>query len=100
MDSRISTLESDVAAVRANVETMHSNYATNVALIETEARLRLEVLSLKTDMMLKIERTAADQKLEFQKIASDMRNWLFATVIGLFVGFGGLFVGMARILKP
>ena len=107
MDPRVSTIESDVAAMRANVETIHSNYATNIALIEAESRLRLEIVSSKGDLNLqmreldqKIDRVAAEQKLEFQKVTSDMRNWLLATVIGMFVGFGGLFLGMARILKP
>ncbi|MES2318711.1 MAG: hypothetical protein V4631_14625 [Pseudomonadota bacterium] len=122
MDPRISTLESDVAAMRAFVETIHSNYATNIALVETEARLRLEIVSAKNELNLKfveqitaldykIEKIAAEQRLEFQKIvaeqklefqnvASEMRNWLVATIIGLFVGFGGLFIGLARIVKP
>ena len=62
--------------------------------------MRLEIAMCKNELDGKIDRVAAEQKLEFQKITSDMRNWLLATVIGLFVGFGGLFLGMARILNP
>ena len=62
--------------------------------------MRLEIAMCKNELDGKIDRVAAEQKLEFQNITSDMRNWLLATVIGLFVGFGGLFLGMARILKP
>ena len=43
MDARISTLESDVAAIRANVETVHATYATNVMLVAAEGRLELKI---------------------------------------------------------
>lgn len=100
MDPRISTLESDVAAMRANVETMHSNYATNLAVHEAETRLRLEIISAKADLEGKIERVKNDLKFEFQNVAGEMRNWLMGTVIGLFIGFGGLVLGIATIMRP
>ncbi len=99
MDSRISTLESDVAAMRANVETIHSNYATNLAVHEAETRLRLEILMAKAELEGRIERVRNDLKFEFNKVSGDMRNWLLATSIGLVVGFGGLFLGLATMFK-
>ena len=106
MDPRVSTIESDVASVRAQVETIHSNYATNIALLEAEARLHMEIVSVKNELNVqlinldrKIDQVALQQTLEFQRIAGDMRNWLLGTVIGLFIGFGGLVLGIARMTQ-
>ena len=43
MDPRVSTLESDVAAVRANVEAVHANYATKDMLREVQSQLYLKI---------------------------------------------------------
>ena len=90
MDPRVSTLESDVAVMRAN-------YGAHIAL--AEARLRFDIVSCKIELDRKFDKVAAEQKLEVQKIAGDMRNWLLATVIGLVAGFGMLFLGIAEVLK-
>lgn len=122
MDPRISTVESDVASVRASVEAMHSNYATNIALVEAEGRLQLEIVSTKNDLGLqikdahdslnikiiesrnelhrRIDQVAAELKLEFNKVAGDTRNWMLATAIGIFVTLGGLLFGFAKFLQP
>jgi hypothetical protein len=100
MDLRISTVESDVASVRASVEAIHSNYATNIALVEAENRLHLEIIQSRNELDRKIDNVAADLKLEFHKVANDTRNWMLATAIGLFVAFGGMFFGLLKFLKP
>jgi hypothetical protein len=45
MDSRTSTLETDVAETRARLEAMQTNYATCVALMAVEGRLELKIES-------------------------------------------------------
>ena len=107
MDPRVSTIESDVAAMRAQVETIYTNYATNAAQIEAASRLDLAIVATKNELQMqivgldrKIDRVIAEQTLEFQKVAAEMRNWLMGTVIGLFIGFGGLVIGIAKIMRP
>jgi hypothetical protein len=112
MDPRISTLESDVAAARASVEAIQSNYATNLQLAEVQAYLKLEIvrnrerLDHKIDAMsgaMKLEYTQsnADMKMEFNKSNAELRvavrNWVLATVVGLFVAFGGMAYMMYNI---
>ncbi|MYN07519.1 hypothetical protein [Pseudoduganella aquatica] len=35
-----------------------------------------------------------------ESIRADIARWTLATVIGLFIGFGGLFMAMTNALKP
>jgi hypothetical protein len=39
-------------------------------------------------------------KADMESLRADVARWTLATVIGLFIGFGGLFVAMSNILKP
>lgn len=122
MDPRTSTLESDVAAVHAKIEAIHSSYATSQALVGAEGRLELKVESSKNelnlkiegaknelnlkinetrdDLELKIERAKNEVTLEFNKLSVDVRNWVLGTVIGLFVAFGGMVATMYNMMKP
>ena len=70
MDTRISTLESDVAAVRAKVEVIHSNYATNDALLEAKNELNLKIVESHNSLDRKIDRVAAEQDGKRETIAS------------------------------
>ncbi|MES2325175.1 MAG: hypothetical protein V4633_23210 [Pseudomonadota bacterium] len=123
MDTRISTLESDVAAIRASVEAVQSNYASNLQLAEVQADLRLEIvrnsqqldhkidtvaaaLNNKADALAmatnnKVDMVAADLKLEFTKANAELRvevrNWVLATVVALFGAFGGMSYMMYNI---
>lgn len=134
MDPRISTLESDVAAARASVEAIQSNYATNLQLAEVQADLKLEIVrnserldhkidavsgamkleytQANADMKMEFNKSNADMQEEFRKSNADMRaefnksnaelrvdvrNWVLATVVGLFVAFGGMAYMMYNI---
>lgn len=74
MEQRIEKLEMDVAAIKVDVATMLSNYAT------------------KADI--------ADLRSEMHKATSDMQKRMIATLIALFIGFGGLFITMSNAAKP
>jgi hypothetical protein len=100
MDPRTSTLESDVAAVHAKIEAIHSNYATSVALLGTEGRLDLKIEASKNELNLKIERTKNELSRDFNKLSVDVRNWVLGTVVGLFVAFGGMVATMYNLMKP
>lgn len=101
MDPRISTLESDVAAARASVEAIQSNYATNLQLASVQYDLKLEIVRNTERLDHKIDMVSADLKSEFNKanaeLRVDVRNWVLATVVGLFVAFGGMAYMMVNI---
>lgn len=42
----------------------------------------------------------ADVRGDIQRGISETHKWMIATVIGLFLGFGGLFLAMSNALKP
>ena len=67
--------------------------------IETRFDTLLPTLATKTDI--------AEVKVEIKAVANDIHTtasethkWMMATVIGLFLGFGGLFLAMSNALKP
>jgi hypothetical protein len=57
-----------------DVATIRSNYAT-----------KADIADIRTDM---------------HKATTDIQRWMIATIIGLFLGFGGLFMAMSNSLKP
>lgn len=42
----------------------------------------------------------AELRADMHKNTVDIQRWMIATVIGLFLGFGGLFLAMSNALKP
>lgn len=54
MDPWASTIESDVAAMRAQVETIYIHYASNAAQIEAASRLDLAIVSTKNELQMQI----------------------------------------------
>lgn len=58
----------------------------------THAEFQEAVQGLKSDV--------ADVRADIHKGIVETQRWMFATVIGLFVGFGGLFMAMSNALKP
>ena len=57
---------------------------------------RLTTLEARFDTILPTLATKAD----IESLRADVQKWMVATIIGLFVGFGGLFVAMTNILRP
>jgi hypothetical protein len=57
---------------------------------------RLRTLEVRFDTILPTLATKAD----IEALRADVQKWMVATIIGLFVGFGGLFVAMTNILRP
>ncbi len=39
-------------------------------------------------------------KADIEALRAEIHKWLVGTLIGLFIGFAGLFVAMGQILKP
>lgn len=77
MEARLSIVEQAIVRIDKNIERIDSVIPT---------------LATKLDI--------ADVKTEIQKGINSTERWMIATVIGLFIGFGGLFMAMSNALKP
>lgn len=64
---------------------------------------RLTALETRLDTVLPTLATRADVaevRVDIQRGINETHKWMIATVIGLFLGFGGLFLAMSNALKP
>ena len=92
MEARISALENAVKelptkATFAELRAEFANFKTDVA--KSQGELRTEMA-----------KGFGDIRADLQKGTVDVQRWMIATVIGLFLGFGGLFLAMSNALKP
>jgi hypothetical protein len=60
--------------------------------LETKWETIVPTLSTKGDM--------AALGAEVHKMDASIKTWMIATVVGLMIGFGGLFLAMSNALKP
>ncbi len=74
MEARISTLEAILPTL-----------ATKADITELRLATKADVAEIRTDL---------------HETAGETHKWMIATVIGLFIGFGGLFLAMSNALKP
>lgn len=51
------------------------------------------------DLRADVKTGMSDLRAEMHKNSIDIHRWMIATVIGLFLGFGGLFLAMSNGLK-
>lgn len=64
---------------------------------------RLTALETRFDTILPTLANKVDVesvKTEILRSAGETHKWMIATIIGLFLGFGGLFLAMSNALKP
>lgn len=52
------------------------------------------------DATLEFMREHMATKADVEAGVNSTQRWMIATVLGLFIGFGGMFFGMANFLKP
>jgi hypothetical protein len=74
METRVAAMESTIVRIDATLDFMRQNMATKADIGEVRSDLH--------------------------KSTIDTQRWMIATVIGLFLGFGGLFLAMSTALKP
>ena len=65
---------------------------TRKTALETRLDTILPTLATKGDI--------GEVRADIQKGIGETHRWMIATVIGLFLGFGGLFLAMSNALKP
>ena len=73
-------------------EEIDGNMEHRVTALETRLDTVLPTLATKTDI--------ESVKSEIHKASGETHRWMLGTVIGLFLGFGGLFLAMSNALKP
>ena len=62
-----------------------------------------KIFAARVDAILPTLATKADLEVlraDMEAMRADVARWTLATVIGLFIGFGGLFLAMSNTLKP
>jgi hypothetical protein len=70
---------------------------------EANMEHRMTALETRIDTILPTLATKADVesiKTDIHKAIGETHKWMIGTIIGLFVGFGGLFLAMSNALKP
>lgn len=125
MEDRVAKLEADVSAIKIDVATILSNYATKSDVQGLRAEMKAEFGALRTEVAAEIGALRTEAAAEFGvlrtgiaaefgsvrveieslrttifKSAAATQKWMLATVIGLFIGFGGLVLGMSNAFKP
>lgn len=77
----------------ANSEAAHRlDVEKRLTRLETRLDTVLPGLASKADI--------SDVRTDIQKGIGETHRWMIGTVIGLFLGFGGLFLAMSNALKP
>jgi hypothetical protein len=68
---------------------------------DMEKRLTVvEHAIVRIDATLEFMREHMATKADVEAGINSTQRWMIATVLGLFIGFGGMFFGMANFLKP
>ncbi len=86
MDRRLIVLET-------RFDTILPTLATKTDLIELKAELKADISALRTD--LRAEMRSIDTGLK-----AEMHKWMTTTIVSLFIGFGGMLIAMATVLRP
>lgn len=86
MDRRLIVLET-------RFDTILPALATKTDLIELKAELKADMSELRTDLRAEIRSMDTGLKAEMQK-------WMTTTIVSLFIGFGGMLIAMATVLRP
>ena len=109
MEARVKALEeavknlptkADFAELRLSAQTDASNQRADsekfrADSVKANGDLRGEFEKLRGD----VGKGFAELRADMHKNSVDIQRWMIATVIGLFLGFGGLFLAMSNALK-
>ncbi len=86
MDRRLIVLET-------RFDTILPTLATKTDLIELRAELREDMSGLRTDLR-------AEMRSMHTELKAAMQKWMTTTIVSLFIGFGGMLIAMATVLRP
>ncbi len=101
-------MENGQAALQALFDTIMPTLATKADMeslrvrLEVAAKADVESLRARLDAVLPTLATKTDieaMRAEMLKLAVETHKWMLASVIGMFIGFGGLFLAASNVQK-
>lgn len=109
MEARIKSLEEAVKNLptKADFAELRLSAQVDASILRTDfEKSRADTTKATGDIRAEFEKLRGDVAKGFGDIRADMhknsvdiQRWMIATVIGLFLGFGGLFLAMSNALK-
>lgn len=96
MEARVKALEDAVKNLPTKADLDGLRQATKADLEGLRQATKADL----TEMRLSAQADASALRADMHKNSVDIQRWMIATVIGLFLGFGGLFLAMSNALKP
>ncbi|MBC5767301.1 hypothetical protein [Ramlibacter albus] len=96
MDRRMMTLEVKWDAILPTLATKSDLAELRTEIREVRTEVHKEIGEVRTEM----QREFGAVRAEIQKGINETQRWMIATVIGLFIGFAGLFLAMTNTLRP
>jgi len=114
METRLNTLEkavkelptkADFAGLRADFDKLRADMNKTSGEARSElgkgvGDVRTELAKGMGDVRTELAKNFGEVRADLHKNSVDIQRWMIATVIGLFLGFGGLFLAMSNALKP
>jgi len=106
MEKRIANLESfanDARERLVRIETRLDGIDMRLNGIESKMATKADIAALatKTDIAGMATKTdIAEVRVEIHKMDSSIKTWMIVTVVGLFLGFGGMIFTLGNFLKP
>lgn len=98
MNPSLSQLDKPQARIDKNRRSQDDRGMERLTTLETRFDTLLPTLATRADMLV-MRADMESIKSEIHRVAGEMHKWMLATVIGLFMGFGGLFLAMSTALK-
>jgi hypothetical protein len=93
MDRRLIVLET-------RFDTILPTLATKADLVGLKAELKADIIELGADMRSSHADLRAEMRTSDANLRTEMHKWMAATLISLFVGFGGMLFAMLTLLRP
>lgn len=99
MESRVKKLEDG----QQELKTQLVRIDTRLEHIEKSMVTKSDVSELRVDVLTNTEKAktaVADLRADLHKMDASIKTWMIGTVIGMMVGFGGLFLSMNKSSAP
>lgn len=91
MEARLLALESAIKELPTKADLVEFRLTSQA----DSANLRADFADFRSE----VKTGVSELRAEMHKTNSEILKWMIATVIGLFLGFGGLFLAMSNALK-
>ncbi|MDL5036816.1 hypothetical protein QRD40_10705 [Comamonas sp. Y6] len=103
MEARVTALEEAVKNLptKADLDELRHSAKADASSLRTDfEKLRADMAKTTGELRTDMAKGFGELRADMHKNSVDIQRWMIATVIGLFLGFGGLFLAMSNALKP